>query len=269
MIRRDWTETDGSRQWLLIDQIKHAGLAGQLAETWRGEAHCSLEPRGEILQAVIHHDDGWALWDSAPGIDANTGMPSNFNEMLLGESLAIWRHSITAAQRWGNLAAYAVAGHFCALLRRFDSWQKSPAKEQLARKFLDYYDRQMGVWLAGWQPHDQTEDPEVIAERGVAWLQFFDALSLWFCCAERTSPESFVAPGGTRVTFTPMNGQRVAVDPWPWPQRDLKLGVSGRKVAATGYADAKALADAPHEPVTLAWRLEPQIRSLGAVNRGH
>src|SRR5688572_24534396 len=104
MIRRDVTEPDGqSFFWLLIPQISHAQLAGELATFWT----ITLDPwisnrlelhpeRMELILAILHHDDGWASWDAEPGVDSDTGTPSNFNEMLLGESLAIWRHSISA-----------------------------------------------------------------------------------------------------------------------------------------------------------------------------
>lgn len=262
MIRRDMSRPDGTSAWLLIPQISHAHLAGALSAAWRGPQFALFEPAGELQAAIMHHDDGWKSWDAEPGVDPDTGQPANFTEMLLGESLAIWRHSIADAKQFGHLAAFAVAGHFCALLRRFDSWKESQAKRLLAEKFLTYHDRQMIDWLSMWQSEDRTGRSTATAETAISWLQFFDALSLWFCTASRTAPESFVAPGGTLVTFTPLANDRIAVDPWPWPLPSLELKVVGQSVPAEPYADAKALAAAPHQEVALAWRLEPHVKPL-------
>ena len=158
MIRR----ADGAEAWILISQIDHAQLAARLAAHWRGPAADQLEPRLELLAAIEHHDDGWAGWEAKPGVDDVTGRPLAFDEMLLGESLAIWRHSITAAEAFGPLAAYCVAGHFCALLERFDSCAPGgPAKQKLAESFLAYFAKRRAAWLA----QCEATDPARLSRR--------------------------------------------------------------------------------------------------------
>ena len=84
-----------------------------------------------------------------------------------------------------------------------------------------------------------------------------DALSLWLCVAERTSPQTFTAPGPLTVTLTPLGDDHIEVRPWPFDVGHLKLTIAGRRVANLPYANSDELAAAASEPVVLSWRLVP------------
>ncbi len=259
MIRRDCLAEDGSRRWVLISQVAHAHLAGCISEHWGAAPYAPLvEPADELVKAVYHHDDGWHQWEREPSPDPVTGRPPDFMVMPLLESLAIWRRSIDTAGQIGPLAGYAVSGHFSALLSRAvpahesdDTWMR-PATD-----FLDEQKQLRDRWLARWLQADPLRRNHELADRAVAILQFFDRLSLWLCCADRTETATFHVPGQLPLTCTPRGRREIVMNPWPLRVPKLQLKLHGRSIAVAKYADSAALASAASTPVLLGWLLVP------------
>ena len=106
MIRRELKLNDNAAIWLLVSQVEHARMSGELVRNWRDE----FAP--DVVEAIAHHDDGWAGWESEPKMNPAVGAPFSFLEMPLAESLVIWDNSIASARKFGPLAGYIVAGHF-------------------------------------------------------------------------------------------------------------------------------------------------------------
>jgi Protein of unknown function (DUF3891) len=255
VIRRDTTNDDGRDAWLLVPQIDHAEVAGKLADAWQFDSTMAGVV-GDLRAAVHRHDDGWAEWDARPGVDSKSGRPVNFDEMRLADSLSIWGRSIEYATHRGPLLGYFVAGHFTRLLRRFDSWRGDSAREDLAREFLTRQEADMSESL-----HRLSADREV-AERGVAYLQFFDAVSLWLCCAERQEPRCIDLAGGEGWTFLPApageGNWQTAVDPWPLSVPQIEIEVHGRLIPCAHYRSTDELLSATiAEDLVLRWRLVP------------
>jgi hypothetical protein len=264
MIRRDANTSAGPR-WILISQIDHARLSAKLAEHWGAGGVAPLAAGEDLLWAIEHHDDGWHQWEQSPDVSPETLLPRSFNEMDLADSLQIWSRSITAAANHGPLAGYVVAGHFCALLRRFSSgWKKDPNRAAQAGEFLDTFDRLQGRLLRAWQAigHHSVDE----AELALAQLQLFDNLSLWFCCESAVESESFETPRGPALSLTPHRpqaadgSQLVTLAPWPLVVPHWNLEVPGRAIAARPYENREDLAAAPAQQVRLRWRLEPGNR---------
>ncbi len=257
MIRRTQTITD-RESWALIAQIDHAHVAGQVAAVW-ADLPFDRAAADELIEGVFHHDDGWADWDAHPDIDPAKRRPRQFTEMPLDESLAIWRKSIDVAERIGPLAAYAVSGHFSGLIRHTNRWQKTPGSEDAAaHAFLNEQDCRRAQWLEAWLSADTRHTAEQ-AQRAVEMLQFFDALSLWLCCAERSEPHRMTSPTGTPLTFTPhvitATEQSIVIEPWPLTTSELRLDVDARTVHVIDYTSREELSMASSTTVHLAWRL--------------
>ena len=203
-------------------------------------------------------------WDARPGVDPKSGRPINFDEMRLSDSLPIWTRSILAAADRGPLVGYFVAGHFTRLLRRFDSSRNEPANEALARDFLARHDANMARWLAERQESEPqgTMRSELAdaGRRGVSYLQLFDAISLWLCCAERHEPRRIEMSAGEGWTFLPASGaakdcQQVRVDPWPLASDHCGLAVRGWVVPQAAYQSTdELLAATIATDVVLRWR---------------
>lgn len=254
MIRRSITTADGRPHWALISQVEHARIAGELAAHWGAPPFEPLAPRDEMLAAIFHHDDGWADWERSPEVDPRQGRPLEFTEMPLGQSLAIWQRSIDGARQLGDLAPWLVSGHFSALLRRANAWQPArPPEAPEARDFLQRQDAERAGWLAAWQARDPGRHTAAAAELGLRYLQFFDALSLWLCCAERREAQTFDVPSGPPLELLPSAGE-IAARPWPWTVAELRVQTAARVIAVASYPTAAALAAAPSAQMTLAWR---------------
>ncbi|MFV2070379.1 MAG: DUF3891 family protein, partial [Pirellulales bacterium] len=211
MIRRDATDPDdGSPRWILIPQVEHARLAARLVEAWDGRSIAEHPARAEVLAAIAHHDDGWERWERSPKVDRDSGRPIAFDEMPLGESLAIWRSSIDGCRALGNLAPWMVAGHFHA--RLLDS---SKAHTAEADAWWQEIEPQQARWLEAWLAQSPARHDQAAAEVALAYLQAFDAVSLWFCCAERSEPHRWTAPGDLTLSMIPTQPDQVIVEPWP------------------------------------------------------
>ncbi|HWB14361.1 MAG TPA: DUF3891 family protein [Pirellulales bacterium] len=254
MIRRTDC-TKGEKRWILIPQVEHARLAGRLAESWA--ALRSVEPHDQVVAAIHHHDDGWSAWEVAPKVDSHAGHPLDFTETPLTDSLAIWRDSIQAGANLGVLAGYLVSGHFSALLERFSQrWKSDPTLTALAQAFLTEQQEERQKWLAMLQSAGGAD--RQMADRAVAWLQMFDAMSLWLCCGKRDQAERFLTPEGGQVTMRPVSGPyEIEVSPWPCLAAAVELEVPGRSIASQQYASPADLVTAPAQPVTLRWFLRP------------
>ena len=119
----------------------------------------------------------------------------------------------------------------------------------------------MEACLKAWQSRAPAEHTPQLAHRALAQLQLFDALSLWFCCDEATTPDDFEAPASPLITLTPQgpaaSGQplRVSISPWPFTVPSLNLEVRGRSVPIRRYESREDLAKGPVQSVHLHWHL--------------
>lgn len=170
MIRREITAGDGTKLWLLISQVHHAEVSGELTRHWQ-------EPfTADVVDAITHHDDGWAEWEAEPKINPETGAPYSFLEMPLADALAIWDRSIAAARQFGTLAGYIVAGHFYNLLDGSEHAKAGPAVAWLTAK------RKVRTsWLDEWLRADPAHKLEY-AKAAQQMLVVADLFSLWLCC---------------------------------------------------------------------------------------
>jgi hypothetical protein len=170
MIRREITNVDGTEIWLLISQVEHARVSGELARHWREEfSH-------DVLNAIAHHDDGWAAWEASPKMNPASGAPFSFLEMPLPAALVIWDHSIAAGGEYGPLAAYIVAGHFYNLLSNSEN-----SKDPLAVAWLTAKRKHRTAWLDEWVRAEPSHTLDY-AKHAQQMLLIADLFSLWLCC---------------------------------------------------------------------------------------
>src|SRR5690606_25962666 len=112
-------------------------------------------------------------------------------------------------------------------------------------------------WFSQWREADPATRTAEAMQQSLRYLQMFDAISLWLCCAERTEPQTWTMPTGGRLELTPADGIRIIARPWPFEPPPLHLEASGRTVATVAYPDADALAAAESGMRTVAWELWP------------
>jgi hypothetical protein len=258
MIRRD-----DRADWLIIPQIEHARLAGELALAWGNERVRSLAEFPKLLWGVAHHDDGWREWDEVPRLKPETGFPRNFIEMRMRDSTAIWTKSIAICSA-DPLAGIAVSRHFCYLSRQVQSSGHADADDRAA---LDQFLIEQGGVEASLSNRARSQYPssgsdenlEQLYDFGFRTVRFFDSVSLWLCCSEEQHAESLTTPLGEAIRLIPQAAGFIAIDPYPLGVDSLLLKTPVRRLAARRYgSDAElqaALQTAPLE--TLAWTIRP------------
>lgn len=270
MIRRDATFDDGTPAWLLISQLAHARLSGELCAAWDDDARPLPLPREKFIETIRRHDDGWLPWEQRP--EVHDGVPRDFMEMPLDESLAIWRRSIAVAHTIHPAASVIVGSHFRALcehsVTKHETRHDRPADFlYLAEDFIEEQQSLRAEYLATVAEAEQGREGSVL-DRGLRLLQLFDFASLWLCCSVPTQPTTMHGPGSGQGSgagegglesflFTPIDEQRIRVAPWPFRPASLELSVVGRRVKAAEYSGSESLAAAESTEVELRWSLEP------------
>lgn len=275
MIRRNLPLGTDPQSWLLISQIEHARLSYLLAELWgRGEVSpviggldetnaARMQVRREVLQAIEHHDDGWASWEAAPMLDPARGEPLDFMEMPQSSAVPIWDESIRAARGEGPLAGWMVAGHFLALLEK-----SNHPVEAATNLWRNRMVANRSEWSREWFAAEPELHTYELAKQSLRWLQLFDWLSLWLCCtcpifqSDRmagTQPLELTLthePAGS-VQFVPtVSREELAVraDPWPFSVPEVLLTGRCQRVPAKPYGCPSELV-AAFQPAAINWRI--------------
>lgn len=259
MIVRNQRHADGREGWLLIAQQDHARVAFDLCQGWR-PLLAFVDPAA-LEAAILHHDDGWKSWDAQPGVDPATGRPRDFLNMELPAVLPMWTASISEAARHSPLAAYAVSGHFSALLEH-SKLVEQPGNEEPSHAFLADEAKRRSQALQQWLREDPAEPgiPPRTAE-AADWalhcLQHFDRFSLWLCCGESRQPAQLPLPGSDVLRLNPISPYDIEADPWTWEVPQLQLSVSGWWIAARPYRNAADVLAARESKHQLTWTLRP------------
>jgi hypothetical protein len=239
---------------LLIRQTDHAALAGVFAEHWGNAEFAVPSPRDPLIDAALHHDDGWLLWEAAPRVDPATHRPFQFTAMPVAEHVAFYRAGIERVLALAPYAGLLTVLHLAGLYQmRFGTERQmqpkglSPDDERLQRQFLDELHQQadnlrrelpqQGV------PASWLEDRRLWCNYKL--LQIYDRLSLYFCTAPPRQAELEPVPrdyegGETRITLTPLDERRVVLSPYPFDRSPLPLTVRGRLVADRDYESDEA-----------------------------
>jgi hypothetical protein len=214
--------------------MEHARIAGELARAWGNELFGSLDSFPSLLFGVEHHDDGWCDWDVGPKLNPATGIPRSFMEMRMRDSTAIWTKSISICSSEPT-AEIAVSRHFTYLAEQVRNSGRADADDLDAiARFLRDQDNESGDLALKLR---RREDETVIetCELGFRAVRFFDAVSLWLCCAEPVEPEQMIALNGESVTLIPKGPREIAIEPYPLGVEAPRLQTFARRVAARRY----------------------------------
>lgn len=271
MIRTEFNLRDGATCWLLVSQVEHARISGQLARrcglsfldasgTFFGQGSSTFE---ELIAAIDRHDDGWAKWDADPRLDNMTGAPLSFRELPLEYSLANWTGSIESAATVGPLAGWMVASHFRALLQA----STKECDHQLVERWLAEIDASRLQWLTNWQRQMPERYSLPVARTALLWLQAFDLLSLWLCSVawnNKVDAEPYRAMESTDLEIClslvspalPGTVCRVQVEPWLFADQTIELHATALVAPARKYESSGELLAATVEE-TLRWMIIP------------
>jgi hypothetical protein len=191
-----------AKEWLLITQVDHAQVAGDLAARLQSSLFPQLDEG--LVRAISLHDAGWADFDA--GLTTSEGHPSfprlndrgkplSFLEATPAEFVVAWSGSIDKVEKSGPAGGIIVSRHFCRLAEgRLTSRIDNEEDSSRLRQFL-HSENARQQKLVGGANYSSTE-LNVLTDV----LQFCDLLSLYLCCGASEPvhfPQEF---GGTMVS---------------------------------------------------------------------
>lgn len=166
----------------LIKQHDHAWLSGQLAALWCRPGGGRLHH--DLIAATGMHDWPWQEADCSPRFDQREGVPLDFLSIPLEERLPIYTEGLDRLMQVHPYVAMMVSLHYTAFagLLGFEAFQQA---EEVRRQQL----------LPLLTP---LQRDEARLQLDLAYVQFFDLLSLYLC---------LTAPGSLPKSRPP----------WLWP----------------------------------------------------
>jgi hypothetical protein len=210
---------NAGRAWQVVLQTDHADLSGDLARAWReqGPRHASL------VVAAERHDDGWAVWEQAPRVDAS-GKPVNFLEVDVRSHLAFYRAGIAAITEQDADAGLLVSMHGAGIYR-----QRYGLDESLGLARADDVKDEVDAFVA----EQEAKFGGDLGERRGDYqlLQLYDRLSLYFCTRDVEAGEYAELQG---YRLEPIAPWHVRIAPYPFAESPARFSLLRRLVAKDG-----------------------------------
>jgi len=206
---------DAGDAWQIVYQTDHAALSGAFARGW-----ADTGPRHELLTlAADRHDDGWAVWERAPTVDAG-GRPVTFIDVPIPIHVAFYRAMIAAVGDDDPYAGLLVSMHGVGIYKqRFgtDSMLKASHEPDVQTVVEAFVAEQEARWPAVRAAVGVGED-ESFAD--YFRLQLYDRLSLYFCMRDVEAGE---AAEITDYRLEPVAPWRVRMDPFPFVESPARF----------------------------------------------
>jgi len=236
---------DGSL--LVINQTDHAKLSGLFAAHWGNSTFATPVNRESAIRAATFHDHGWLRYETEPFYDpvAKTS-PSFFEAKTTPTQWAAYGWAIDWLTEIDPYAGLLISRHRTGLYRNRYGAVRVPASASRLRNdpmlddFVARYEAKQELALRDVsRPHFQVE---------YQMLQFWDLLSLALCLREpREEPfdpvptdSSGDGQSGVTITMKPGPDGEIALDPYPFDKRGLRLGYACRHLPTSDYPDEAA-----------------------------
>lgn len=232
--KRDW--------WLLISQLAHSWVAGQLATAWGNEEFGPPTPREAVILATALHDIGWSEWDAAPRLRSD-GRPVNFLETSLDETRQVWQRSVAYVGSLDPYAALLVSLHASTIYRRRQERGAAPPAEQGELQTLmevgTATQAALQEQLKGHPLYGPAVEPDSLWAN-YRILRTCDMLSLALCTGPLGEGEIPEVPGRrpgewTTLRYFPLNQNTLALAPYPFSEPRLTVGVEARQLEQAAY----------------------------------
>lgn len=262
---------DGPDAYRLVTQPEHADQVGRIAEAWGGEGFETADPETPAVMAAYLHDAGWWEYDLGPHLGPG-GRPVDLLETDRESWTSFYESGIDWVADRDRYAGLLASLHGAGVRReRYGTQPEMPDYTAEFGSFVDREEhRQRGLlsWLTEHRPllvddadHDALEalhrsgsyGGESRLWRNYRLLQAWDRLSL-YCCTRWTPVEATIGPvpvgpdtPDTTLTLTPLDGQHIQVDPFPFRDDTVSLPVRARTIPVRSYDGTRDLAWAYYE----------------------
>jgi len=251
---------DRGDAWQVVLQIDHADLSGRLAEAWIDHG----PRRDSAILAARRHDDGWAVWERSPLVDAES-KPVGFLDVHVPAHLAFYRAGIAAITDEDPYAGLLVSMHGAGIYRQRYGADTALAFSRAAevQELVDaFVEEQEGAYPA--RMADARVDDEL------RWadyhrLQWFDRFSLAFCLRDWDEPSTDAFDLGS-YTFTPLGPWHARVAPYPFAGAAASFTLLRRLVPKRPWTQAEfreSFFELPAERVQIALVAEDPDGSHG------
>lgn len=200
---------DGGDAWQVVLQTDHADVSGACARLWADTgAHQS-----SLVVAAERHDDGWAVWEQSPMMDADTGRPLNFLDVPVPAHLAFYRAGIAAITDEDLYAGLLVSMHGSGIYR-----QRYGTQPELRLSRADEVKDLVEAFVTEQEASHPIRRDEIGVTEEECWadyhrLQVFDRFSLFLCLKDREAGESDDIGGYRLESIGP---GRLRMDPYPF-----------------------------------------------------
>ena len=224
---------DAFRRFLSLAGLRltheRAIIAEEVFSSW--EAFSAAD----ILERLPERDDGRKV--SKASVSRTLTLMEEAH-LLRKVSRGTYRDVFEQTHRIGGgstLAGIWVSRHFTFLAERAREHDKAGAP--IWGEFIEEQRHFQSSWAAEIQKEFGAKRAYALIDQGTRWLQFFDLLSLWLCCGERTETESFETPNNQIVHFTPLKSGEIAVEPYPFSAPALLLNADAKRTSKKIYSD--------------------------------
>jgi Protein of unknown function (DUF3891) len=249
-------EPDGTL--LMIGQTEHSRLVGQMAAHWGNGTFAAAQPYDSVVRAAVYHDYGWLRYETSPVLDDKTGATPDFRQVG-GRQLESYQWCVDWMSAIDRYSGLLVSMHRTGLWKnRYGTIAYPDA----------YNPRVLGPEVEAFiARHEAWQESERRARDAaeVWWnyrlLQAWDLLGLYFCCQEPREDRIEPVPlqpsagktDGVRLTLNPLAPRKVALDPYPFAARPVRVQLSGRRLPAQHFPDLAGFRRAYFQaPVELA-----------------
>jgi hypothetical protein len=236
-------DSDGSL--ILVTQNDHARLSGLMAAHWGNARFAQPRPYESVVRATQYHDLGWLEYEMNPRYDAETGKVTNFldvpNEPGHLRAFERSHEQLTSIDPYaGLLVTKHRTGVYQARYGVLTKPTPPPVRAHSAAlaTFIARSEAEQNILLAA------LDNQEFKVNFNL--LQVWDLLSLWICCNEQPKelwvepvPENYDGGLGTGIKFTPEDSRTIAVQPYPFDEPLLRVGITYRRLVKTRFGDAR------------------------------
>jgi Protein of unknown function (DUF3891) len=224
---------DAGDAWQIVLQTDHADLSGAFGSAWgdRGPRH------GSLVTAARRHDDGWAVWERSPLVDAGCA-PIAFLDVHVPAHLAFYRAGIAAITDEDAYAGLLVSMHGAGIYRQRYGSDKGLSLSRAAevQPLVDAFVEEQEASHPGRAEAVGVDDELRWAD--YHRLQWLDRFSLAFCLREwdRGDADAF---GVGPFRFEPCGPWRARIDPYPFVERSTSFSLVLRRLPKRAWTQAE------------------------------
>ncbi|MDG7001152.1 MAG: DUF3891 family protein [Nitrososphaerota archaeon] len=245
---------DKDEKLLLITQLEHQEIAGQLASLWGNSQFSKPEPFRAMVVAAGNHDIGWWNSDTHPAKNPSTGLPYTFTELPVLEWLQMYRGGIDRIAELDPYEGLMVCMHGVGLRKnRYDTVPATDRKDTLSPKekksVRDYI--LSGERLQAKLRKKISVDPQYkrYSSEERIWtnyklVQVWDRLSLHFCSDGILGgiARGILAPVPVRyglddiqIRLEKIAARQFSITPFPFSSSPIQLLLRARYIPKTRY----------------------------------